>query len=139
MSSKMKQALLNAESGNFLIEPKEKASCKAQISNIDWSVDGSLICCCFKVENRVVIWNVNTCEMVALINANELGLESVNRALFMNLDSDYILLSGDKSLIYQISTKNVSPLSTTSQDDESMQVDQFGSTPGNASKKKGPN
>ena len=48
----------------FRIEPKDKTNCKAQISHLDWSIDGRLICATFKVENVAVVWNVTTCEKV---------------------------------------------------------------------------
>ena len=48
----------------FKIEPKDKVNCKAQISNIDWSVDGRFICASFKVVNVAIVWNINTCQNV---------------------------------------------------------------------------
>ena len=49
---------------HIYIEPKDKLSCKAQISYIDWSVDGRLICVSIKHENIIIIWNIATCKKV---------------------------------------------------------------------------
>ena len=43
------------------MEPKEKGTCKSHISNIDWSLDGRLICVTIKYDNLIVVWDVNTC------------------------------------------------------------------------------
>lgn len=124
----------------FFIEPKDKANCKALISNIDWSVDGNLICCCFKAENLVVVWNINTCEMVHMINVSQLNFQNINKALFMSLDPSQLLLSGDLSLIYHLPKHKFTEVSGNQiQDSDSMQVDHFGSVKNasNISKKKG--
>lgn len=42
-------------------EPKDKGKCKAAISSIDWSIDSKLIAACFKVENQVIVWNIDNC------------------------------------------------------------------------------
>jgi len=62
----------------FKIEPKDKANCKAQISHIDWSVDGRLICASFKVENVAVVWNINTCEKIYEFGAADHNFGSIN-------------------------------------------------------------
>lgn len=43
-------------------EPKDKPKCKAQISSLDWSLDGRCLVACFRVENQVAVWNVLTCQ-----------------------------------------------------------------------------
>ena len=91
----------------FKIEPKDKANCKAQISNIDWSVDGRLICASYKVENVAVVWNINTCEKIYEFRASDHNFGNINLALFYPLNSDYLQISGDKALILQISTKQI--------------------------------
>jgi acid phosphatase class B len=48
------------QEGIQLADLKEKITVKAVIANIDWSMDGRLICVTFKVENVVVVWNVCT-------------------------------------------------------------------------------
>ena len=83
----------------FKIEPKDKANCKAQISNIDWSIDGRLICASFKVENVAVVWNINTCEKIYEFRAIDHNFGNINLALFYPLNSDYLQISGDKALI----------------------------------------
>ena len=53
----------------FKIESKDKLNSKAQISFLDWSVDGRFVCATFKVENVAVVWNIFTCEKVFEFNA----------------------------------------------------------------------
>ena len=74
----------------FKLEPKDKAICKAQISNIDWSVDGRQICASFKVENIVIVWNVSTCQKIYQFDANKDNFGTINKAIFYNLNPDYI-------------------------------------------------
>lgn len=59
------------ESMKIKIEPKDKLNQgKAQIANIDWSLDGRLICVTLKNENLVIIWNINTCKKVFQYDIN---------------------------------------------------------------------
>lgn len=78
--------------------------CKAVISNLDWSIDSRLVCASFKNENLIVVWNINTCQKVFTFNAKDHTFGSINKALFYNLNPDYLLISGDKAIIFQIST-----------------------------------
>ena len=59
-------------------EPKDKAKCKAQISSLDWSVDGRLIVACFKVENQVVIWDVLSCKKLFHQTAQQLNAQTIH-------------------------------------------------------------
>lgn len=89
------------------LEPKDKLNCKAQISYIDWSVDGRLVCVSIKHENIVVIWNISTCKKVYLFKAAEHNFGNINRAVFYCLSPDYVLISGDKAIIVKISTNEI--------------------------------
>jgi hypothetical protein len=93
--------------GYFNIEPKDKSKCKAIISNLDWSVDGRLVCACFKTENFqnvVTIWNINTCQKTFVFDGKDHDVGNINKAVFYPLSPDYLLISGDKALIIQISS-----------------------------------
>ena len=87
----------------FKIEPKDKVNCKAHISNIDWSVDGRLICASFKGVNVAIVWNINTCQNIYEFNAADQNFGAINNAIFYNLNPDYIQISGDKAIIIKIS------------------------------------
>ena len=89
----------------FRIEPKDKTNCKAQISHLDWAIDGRLICASFKIENVAVVWNISTCKKVYEFKASDHDFGNINKALFYNLNPDYLQISGDKALIMQLSTK----------------------------------
>ena len=58
-----KSALLRKPSNRNLFSLISKFE-HTQISNIDWSLDGRLICVTIKNENVAVIWNINTCKKV---------------------------------------------------------------------------
>ena len=53
-------------------EPKDKSKCKAAIESMDWSVDSKFLSVCFKVENQVVVWNVETCEKIYHLTPQDL-------------------------------------------------------------------
>ena len=88
----------------FQVEAKDKSKCKAIISNLDWSIDGRLVCACFKTENIVIVWNVNTCQKTYVLDGKDHDDGQINKALFYNLNPDYLQISGDKAIIIQIST-----------------------------------
>ena len=73
------------------IEPKDnKLNYKAQISFLDWSVDGRLLCVSVKHENLVVIWNVNTCKKIYEFKCADHGFGNINKAMFYSLSPDYV-------------------------------------------------
>ena len=74
----------------FKIEPKDKINCKAMIANIDWSLDGRLVCACFKVENIVVVWNINSCEKVFEFDGLKHSFGNISKAIFYSLNPDYL-------------------------------------------------
>ena len=66
------------------VEPKDKSSCKSHISNIDWSLDGRLICVTIKADNLIAVWDVNTCQKVFCLDTENANPEfgNVNMAHF---------------------------------------------------------
>lgn len=89
----------------FKIEPKDKLNSKAQISFLDWSVDGRFVCATFKVENVAVVWNIFTCEKVFEFNAQQQSFGNLNKAIFYNLNPNILQVSGDKAVIIDMQTK----------------------------------
>ncbi len=83
----------------FQIEAKDKSKSKAQISNLDWSIDGRMVCASFKTENLVVVWNIHTCQKIFVFDGKDHNFGNINKALFYNLNPDYLQISGDKALI----------------------------------------
>ena len=51
-----------------------------------------------------MVWNINTCEKKFVFDAKDHNFGNINKALFYNLNPDYLQISGDKALIIQIST-----------------------------------
>lgn len=93
------------------------------MSNIDWSVDGKLICAAFKVENLVVVWNIVSCKKVFEFKGTDTNFGNINNAQFYSLNPDYILICGDKAIMHQISTKkqvNVADNSQTMQNEKTQ-------------------
>jgi hypothetical protein len=84
------------------VEPKDKGRCKAVISSIDWSLDSKFIVACYKVENYIVVWNVVDCKRVFQIGPQELFAGTIYLAKFYELNSQHLLLSGDKSMIIKM-------------------------------------
>ena len=88
----------------FKIEPKDKLNMKAQITNIDWSIDGRLICAAFKQENMGVAWNINTCEKLYTFNAAEHHFGNISKVMFYSLNPDYMEVSGDQAVLVHMAT-----------------------------------
>jgi hypothetical protein len=52
----------------------------------------------------VIVWNVNTCKKTYVLDGKDHDVGNINKALFYNLNPDYLQISGDKAFIIQIST-----------------------------------
>ena len=92
------------------MEPKEKASCKSHSSNIDWSLDGRLICVTIKYDNLIVVWDVNTCKKVFTLNTEHGNQEfgNVNLAHFDTSRQGKLLVTADfMAAIVDIRSKSI--------------------------------
>lgn len=78
------------------MEPKDKNSCNSIISAIDWSIDGRLICVTSRNQNKVIVWDINTCQRKFVFDGKKNDFGMVSMAYFYCLNSDYLLVSGDR-------------------------------------------
>ncbi|CDW83144.1 UNKNOWN [Stylonychia lemnae] len=82
-------------------EPKDKPKCKAQISSLDWSLDGRYLVACFRIENQVAVWDVLQSQKLFHMHSQEFGCQ-INQAKFHSLNPNYLLLSGEKALVVRV-------------------------------------